>query len=117
MCTYMNVYIHVFSEVSGAAAAVVGGEGGSHIYVMGGFNGEACTAANQIFDVEMGKWRAGAPLLAPRSGAVAATIKDTIYLIGAHHPTPCVQYMSSMCVCVVDKHEICYQTRKIACSP
>jgi hypothetical protein len=76
----MKQLVGGFREGSGGAAAVVG----SDIYFMGGFNGEACSAANQIFNIETGKWRPGPPLLAPRSGAVAATIKDTIYLIGAH---------------------------------
>ncbi len=63
------------------AATAVGQNG--DIYLLGGWDGTAASAATYIYNPRTNGWSQGAPLPAPRSGAQAITLPDgTIAVLG-----------------------------------
>ena len=106
----MNFNALACRERAGLAAAVVGDE----MYAMGGYIGDTICNYNQIFDAKMGIWRPGPTLLAPRSGAVAQTIRNTVYLIGEMHVCICALSASRACAYVPYKRDACMHMYRIS---
>ena len=91
---FCKLVIYIFLKRSTGKARSVAGVAslGSHLYVIGGFDGNKYLSDVDVYDPQTNSWTSGCPLNEQRSAVSVAAIKGRIFAIGGFNG----QFLSSV---------------------